>query len=648
MTKLAVVVLAILAVGSASAALRRVCYHTNWSQYRNGPAKFYPENIDPTLCTHIIYSFAKLNGNKLAPFEWNDESTPWMKGMYERFGAIKQQNPSVKVLLAVGGWNMGSPPFTRMVGSDASRREFATTSVAFLRKHGFDGLDMDWEYPANRGSPAVDKQRFVDLLRTLHEEFAREQVPAGLSPLMLSAAVGAGKDKIDTAYDVPAISQYLDMINLMSYDLHGSWEDFTGHHSPLYARSNEQGNQTYLNVDWAATYWVNQGAPRSKMNIGVPLYGRTFKLPYGQSNNQIGCKAAGAGAAGLYTREAGFYAYYEVCQHLKGGATKYLEPEQKVPYFVDGDLWCGYDDPDSIKVKVDYIKQGGFGGVMVWALDLDDFSGMCGQGKYPLMRAIIDEINHSGPAPPMTNPPTTTTTTRAPTTTTTQPRPWVTTQPPWQPNPTTRATTTRAPAPTTTTKAPAQGGHHQLSLVSHTEFDCRNKFDGYYANPTSCSMYYICAARMTFRTDCHPGLLFNTQTLFCDFPDHVVCNAQPNNQQPTSAPYQPPVQHTNPPTTRAPIPTTTKPTTTQQPWAPTTTKAYVPPTTNNNNNNNNPPGPVDFCKGKNDGFYKDPQNCAYFYQCSFEHGYHEPCPSGTYFSEALQGCDWAANVPSCP
>ncbi|WAQ95300.1 CHIA-like protein [Mya arenaria] len=590
MTKLAVVVLAILAVGSASAALRRVCYHTNWSQYRNGPAKFYPENIDPTLCTHIIYSFAKLNGNKLAPFEWNDESTPWMKGMYERFGAIKQQNPSVKVLLAVGGWNMGSPPFTRMVGSDASRREFATTSVAFLRKHGFDGLDMDWEYPANH------------------------------------------------------------MINLMSYDLHGSWEDFTGHHSPLYARSNEQGNQTYLNVDWAATYWVNQGAPRSKMNIGVPLYGRTFKLPYGQSNNQIGCKAAGAGAAGLYTREAGFYAYYE------GGATKYLEPEQKVPYFVDGDLWCGYDDPDSIKVK----------------------------GKYPLMRAIIDEINHSGPAPPMTNPPTTTTTTRAPTTTTTQPRPWVTTQPPWQPNPTTRATTTRAPAPTTTTKAatttttrapittattqpttkpttttaataaitttapaPAQGGHHQLSLVSHTEFDCRNKFDGYYANPTSCSMYYICAARMTFRTDCHPGLLFNTQTLFCDFPDHVVCNAQPNNQ-PTSAPYQPPVQHTNPPTTRAPIPTTTKPTTTQQPWAPTTTKAYVPPTTNNNNNNNNPPGPVDFCKGKNDGFYKDPQNCAYFYQCSFEHGYHEPCPSGTYFSEALQGCDWAANVPSCP
>ena len=60
---------------------RRVCYHTNWSQYRPGAGKFYPEDIDPTLCTHIIYSFAKIAENHLAPFEWNDESTNWSKGM---------------------------------------------------------------------------------------------------------------------------------------------------------------------------------------------------------------------------------------------------------------------------------------------------------------------------------------------------------------------------------------------------------------------------------------------------------------------------------------------------------------------------------------------------------------------------------------
>lgn len=74
-------------------------------------------------------------------------------------------------MIAVGGWNMASAPFSAMVATAGSREEFATSTVKFLRDHGFDGLDIDWEYPAARGSPASDKQKYVELVKVKVSHF---------------------------------------------------------------------------------------------------------------------------------------------------------------------------------------------------------------------------------------------------------------------------------------------------------------------------------------------------------------------------------------------------------------------------------------------------------------------------------------------
>lgn len=56
-------------------------------------------------------------------------------------------NPNLKVLIAIGGWNEGGKKYSDMAATKMSRDKFTKSVVTFLTEHGFDGLDLDWEYP---------------------------------------------------------------------------------------------------------------------------------------------------------------------------------------------------------------------------------------------------------------------------------------------------------------------------------------------------------------------------------------------------------------------------------------------------------------------------------------------------------------------
>merc|ERR1711957_23094 len=109
-------------------------------------------------------------GWTMCPYEWNDQDADWQEGLYSRMNNLKSINPNLKTLLAVGGWNHGSTGFVEMASTTANIEEFAVNAMDYVNDIGFDGLDLDWEYPAKTTvdtSPPEDYENFQELCDVL-------------------------------------------------------------------------------------------------------------------------------------------------------------------------------------------------------------------------------------------------------------------------------------------------------------------------------------------------------------------------------------------------------------------------------------------------------------------------------------------------
>ncbi|ETE66627.1 Chitinase-3-like protein 2, partial [Ophiophagus hannah] len=293
-------------------AFNLVCYFTSWSQYREAPAGFVTDDIEPDLCTHLIYAFANISGNQITTYEWNDATT------YNNLRGLKTRNPKLKILLSVGGAKLGSRPFQNINTSPATRSEFVASVISFLRSNNFDGLDVAWHRPSQN-----HKRDLVKLVQDLNVAFRYEaQRNPKRQKLILSVAVPAGKEAIDNGFDIPNIARQ----------------------------------------DYAVRYLKTKGAPDGKIIMGIPTYGHTFTLSSAQTG--VGAPASGPGLAGTFTKVCSF----------NHGATKEKIEEQDVPYSYKGNQWVGYEDETSVQIKasiVQYAKNNNLGGVMLELLLLN-------------------------------------------------------------------------------------------------------------------------------------------------------------------------------------------------------------------------------------------------------------------------------------
>lgn len=210
--------------------------------------------------------FARVFEGTLKPFGEEDET------VYKDVIKLKEYAPGLQVVLSVGGAN-NDQGFHEIIPTLKDREEFAVRSARYLKSIGFDGLDLDWEFPAWY-RPFEERFQFQLLLQELHYVYKNP-----IFNLTLSVAVAASKSIIDRSYRVAQMAPYVDFVSMMGYDLHSfKWYlPLTGHNSPLYSRTDEWTMFTIVNLNFTAFYWIQLGMPREKLVIGLPTYGQSYQ-----------------------------------------------------------------------------------------------------------------------------------------------------------------------------------------------------------------------------------------------------------------------------------------------------------------------------------------------------------------------------------
>ncbi|KAK3299587.1 chitinase [Chaetomium fimeti] len=347
-----------------SANSKLIGYYEGWSTTKacNG---MNPESLLFTAYTHLNYAFAFIDPNTYKIANMQDSDEKYMP----RLTALKNYNPGLEVWIAVGGWSMNDPDqptkrtFSELAASTAHQDVFFASLLSFMDKYGFDGVDIDWEYPVaeERSGAPEDYDNFVTFLKRLR---------AVLGSKGLTITLPASYWYLQH-FNLKEMEPVLDWFNIMSYDLHGTWDGTNPYLGPYI---NSHTNLT--EIDLALELLWRNDIDSKKVVMGMGFYGRSFTLT-DPNCRTAGCGFSAGGNPGRCSASAGTLMFSEIQEIIDSGDAEVTTDEKAAVKIVTwgGNQWVSYDDESTLKTKVDYANEKCLGGTMVWAASTDDHKG---------------------------------------------------------------------------------------------------------------------------------------------------------------------------------------------------------------------------------------------------------------------------------
>ncbi|KAI9346996.1 glycoside hydrolase superfamily [Obelidium mucronatum] len=406
------------------------------------------DKLDLTNFTSVIYSFVfptaegniipawtfeKMTNGALTVKSSSKDDETWIPILNNK---VRSKYPRLRTVISIGGWT-GSTNFSSIAKNDAYTAKFAKNVRLFMDKNGFDGVDLDWEFPGGGGidcleSDPNDAANFVKLLSALRKELGPDR------HLSIAAGAYAGRYSTQSLNGgqqnyIKEYAKYVNYFGLMTYDIYGSWNAFSDFNSPLGAPNKTSGdpvepsaNNGPQTVKSFLEMWIKLGVPKTQLVTGLAFYGRTMSVVSKGENNGLyqpcksdnNLKVAEIGTGDFKACDAVYGDFLDaqppcdtcgVCgglsaqwmyYSLRGGllknqqpnaplieypkigkewSYKYFEFAESATLFSDKyqniqNYFIAYDDTKAIEAKARWAKSAGLGGQMIWELS-SDFKG---------------------------------------------------------------------------------------------------------------------------------------------------------------------------------------------------------------------------------------------------------------------------------